>query len=701
MSEYESRTGNTSRDKALAGWRSPLGTWVTSSLAIQALTGLWLYVAPFSVASQVQLLLHVVLGLSTLVPLAIYQKRHLAAWWRQRVTAEMILGYALLAAVATCVVTGLVVTWQSAAGPRLGPTWDLVHLISGIAATVLLPVHLVTAALRRPGAVDAALAAARRAFVLRGAWALAAAAALVSVASFALRAPGGTRDVPEGYAIPAYVADNPDFAGNPFAPSNARTDGDRMVDPALLAGSEGCGAPGCHDEILAEWQPSAHRFAAMNAPFQSVQRAFAADRTPAETRYCGGCHDPISLFAGAKDLSNQDLAAPGMQEGISCIACHSISAADSRGNADYRLTPPQPYLGTNSEGWRLWVSHFLVRAYPRRHLIDYDRNILRTPEFCGACHKQFIPEELNGFGLISGQNQYDEWLNGHWHSEDPETDLSCTDCHMRLVRNSRDPGKGEKGDAHRTEDDDAHRHHGFIATNSFIPAVLRLPHWETQVALTEEWVRGETVIEEIDDRWPRGPVASVDFVATPAAVAAGSELVLRATVVNRKAGHNFITGPLDFVRSWIHLTVTDGAGRVIDERGAIDPETRHILDAPGVPHTAASGSGDGRGTLVLEANPVDAEGNVLEEHELWRKAGGRDKRVIFPRHTDAHVYRIDVPADAVGPLRVTAQLLFRRYRQQFLDLVVPDMERESGTFQPTIVQSTAEATIDVRSRDAE
>ena len=30
------------------------------------------------------------------------------------------------------------------------------------------------------------------------------------------------------------------------------------------------------------------------------------------------------------------------------------------------------------------------------------------------CHKQFIPEVLNRFGLVAGQNQYDAWHSSHW-----------------------------------------------------------------------------------------------------------------------------------------------------------------------------------------------------------------------------------------------------------------------------------------------
>lgn len=688
------------RDKALAGWRSRLAALVVGVLVVQSITGLWTYLAPFSLSAQLQVLLHTALGLAILLPLAVHQVRHVRAWWGQTMTATMALGYALLVAVVACAVSGLVVTWQSLFGTRMDPLWDRVHLVSGIATTILLVVHLAMAVLRRSAASFPELRPARRVFTAWSGGVVLASAFLVGVGTLLAPTRPTTFEAPEHYTMPEYaLTPGSQYENSPFAPSSARTEGMLLVDPAVLSGSESCGTVGCHEEIVAEWLPSAHRFAAMNAPFRAVQERFAEDRSPADTRYCAGCHDPISLFAGAKDPSTVDLAAPGAQEGISCIVCHTMSKADTRGNADYVLTPPQEYLFTGEDGWRKAVGDFLIRAYPRQHLADYDRNLLRTPESCAACHKQFIPEELNFFGQVGGQNQYDEWKNGHWHTDDAETDLSCTDCHMRLVADSRDPGAGEGGELHRSRDDGAHRHHGFIGTNNFMPAVLDLPGWEKHVALTNEWIRGETVLPEIDDRWPRGPVASVSIQGLSEAAEPGEELSFRLVVVNEKAGHNFITGPLDFVRSWVHLTVRDSTGRVIDERGAIDPETRHITDRRGQTHASEPDPVDG--TLVLQALPVDPEGNVLEQHELWRKAGGKDKRVVFPRHSDSHTVRIAVPPDAVGPLTVEAELNYRRYRQRFLDLVVPRMEAESGVLQPTVVQASTSAVVPLKSEEAE
>ncbi len=169
---------------------------------------------------------------------------------------------------------------------------------------------------------------------------------------------------------------------------------------------------GCHEQIYAEWEPSAHRFSAMNAPFQAVQREFAAERGAAETRYCAGCHDPISLFAGAKDIHELSLSSPGMQEGCSCVVCHAIDQVDQRGNADYVLVPPQPYLWEHEKGWRKAVSNFLIRAYLDLYVcsyIDYDGRFEEIAEAAGVANPEgrsfaATAVDLDGDGRLDGRD---------------------------------------------------------------------------------------------------------------------------------------------------------------------------------------------------------------------------------------------------------------------------------------------------------
>ena len=469
-----------------------------------------------------------------------------------------------------------------------------------------------------------------------------------------------------------------------------------LVDPDVLSHSDSCGSSGCHEQILAEWQPSAHRFSAMNPALPG-----GAARVRRRPR-----RGPDALL---RRLPRSDLAlrrrqghcgerprGTGSTEGTSCVVCHSISQVDQRGNGDYVLTPPRKYIGEAKTGAAKWVSDFLIRAYPRQHLADYDRNLLRTPEFCGSCHKQFIPEALNRFGLSPGQNQYDEWRESHWHSDDPQEDLSCRDCHMRLVPGSRDPGRGEDGDVRRAADDGAHRHHGTIATNMFMPAVLKLPNWKTHVKLTEEWIRGETIIPEIADRWPEGPVATVKILG-PERAAPGEEIAVRVVVTNRKAGHNFTTGPLDFVRAWVHLRLRDAGGATLAEWGAIDPETRAITDAVGISHVVGNPRDQWnhgpRGRAARRGRRAAGQARALEE-------GGGTGRA---RHLPALLGQPGLPVrgSSRGPRshsRWSPTSTSVATGRSSSTLTVPDMESESGVYQATVTQDSYEKRIDLVDR---
>jgi hypothetical protein len=137
---------------------------------------------------------------------------------------------------------------------------------------------------------------------------------------------------------------------------------------------------------------------------------------------------------------------------------------------------------------------------------------MQTPELCGACHKQFIDEEVNNFGWVQLQNQYDEWKGSHWFREgDPQRMLTCQTCHMRLVE-SRDPARGEPDDPMRGEDG-KHRNHRILAANQFMPLALELEGAREHVELVEQWLKGETHIPEIAKRWAEGPAVPVSILA--------------------------------------------------------------------------------------------------------------------------------------------------------------------------------------------
>jgi len=664
------------RERPHGEWSRILGYGVVGLLLFETLSGLAMLWLPFTVSTQITVLVHTIAGLVFLLPFVLYQLRH----WRRYRTASMsalkITGYLALLSTGVASVTGIVLTWQAWFGTRISYGVDLAHVVSTFALLASAAPHILTLVVRarrakRTLAVEA-LIAAQRSFGRRTALTLGALAVVIVALAVAYTPVDLGHELPEDYSY-LYGKDRP------FAPSLATTSTGGALDQRVLGGSESCGSSGCHAEIAKEWSVSAHRWSAMDAAFVKVQNVMAEQNGPESTRYCGGCHDPISLFSGAKNLFEDDLTNRiGRDEGVSCLACHSIGETDVKGNANYVMNAPPRYMFELDEGpWAKRVSDFLIRAYPREHVATLSHTMFKSPEFCAACHKQFIDEEINDVGWVQLQNQYDNWRKSRWNDPGhPEKTIECRECHMPLV-DSTDPARGDDADYNRTADDGKHRSHRFLASNQFMPLALGLEGAQEHVELTEKWLRGEFEVPEIEDKWKAGPAIPIELVV-PDEVTAGEEVTLQVAITNNKVGHDFPTGPLDIIQAWIELTVTDQEGRVIYETGSTDE--RHFVEP---------------GSFMFKAEPVDQYGNLIDRHNLWEMVGVRYKRSLFPGFSDVADFSLEAPAGATE-LRVSAKLMYRKADQFLIDFLFGE---DSGITAPITVLSEDAATIRVRAED--
>ena len=658
--------GAPDRLDAAAEWRHWLTGLTLALLLFETITGLAIYLLKFSVFNQYGVLWHTAVGVAMIVPIGWYMGRH---WWlrfRTRFNHFQLLGYSAAALLIALFVSGFVLTWQAVFTPRISYAWGQVHLIAGVVFTLAVGAHTVMLWVRRVNAPEqiAALRRGKRSFAVQ---CLIATVVLFAVhlGSVALHDPAPVRnEFPDDYSWP-YGEERP------FAPSLVRTASNWAYDSTTLDGSESCGSSGCHADIVEEWGPSAHRYASSDVAFQAVQRIMLEDTGAESTRYCAGCHDPIALFSGGKNVNVEGLTSVGADEGVSCIVCHSIVETDVRGNADYKLAQPVRYIGERKDDrFNKFISDFLIRVYPEHHKQSFARPLYKTAEYCGACHKQFIDEEVNLIGWVQLQNQYDNWRQSRWYHEgDAAKTVTCRECHMPLV-DSTDPAAGDTSDYNRSGDDGKHRSHRFLAANQVMPLMMNLPGAAKHVALTEQWLRGEIDIPEIADKWTRGPVIKLDLHA-PESVKPGEQVDIQVVVTNNKAGHGFPTGPLDIIRSWIELTVIDEDGNVVHESGKPDESGRMAEDA-----------------MVFKAEGFDKDGNDIDRHNLWEMVGARFKRSLFPGLSDTETYSFTCPGfsappfeqksnrtdnvafqapSAPGTLRVSAVLNYQKADAAFLD----------------------------------
>ena len=682
-------SGLTSRERE---WRSRLAALVLAWLGFETLTGLAIWLLPFSVPNQWMVILHTGAGLLILPPSLVYQVRHLRVYWSRPLNAIKAMGYLAMAATLAAIISGVVLTAQAIFGRRIGYGWDMVHIISTFAIVSFVAPHVLLIlvrdwSLRLKSEAAGLLAAQRRA--LRTTAAITVGLFGVVVLCWALY-PGDrlTHAFPADYSFKY-------GAGRPFAPSLAQTATGGAYDARLLSGSGSCGTSGCHEEITAEWSVSAHRWAAMDVGFQRIQEEMARQNGPESTRYCGGCHDPISLFSGAKNIFAKDLTAlAGYKEGVSCLSCHSVRQTDIEGNAKYVVGHPERYLFELREGPAARVARdFLIRSYPRQHVEDLSKRLFKTPEYCAACHKQFIDQEVNNVGWVQLQNQYDNWRKSRWnHPGDPQKTIECRECHMPLVASS-DPAAGDALDYNRSTSDRRHRSHRFIGANQVMPSMLRLEGAERQIELTHQWLRGEMPIPEIAHKWQTGPAVTLNL-EVPGEVRPGDPVKLKAVVTSNKVGHDFPTGPLDIIQSWVEITVIDQAGAELFRSGAVDD--RHFIQP---------------GSFMFKAEPVDQYGNLIDRHNLWEMVGVRYRRSLFPGFSDTAEYsfrcpgnadssaappqfdrafQFEAPRTASATLKVTARLLYRKIDQYLLNFMFGE---SPGLTTPITEMARAEAEI--------
>jgi len=658
-------------------WRSPLAILVAGFLAFLTLSGLSLWLLPFGLPNQVMVFVHSLAGALVLIPCVWYMVRHWRRYWRDNVSHILVLGYLGAAALILCAVSGILLTYEAAWGVRIIYGWDAVHIIATLAILTFVLPHLLVIVFRdRKARLRGGLEVPETAgpYAKKVLVYVLAMLAVVAVLTYAYQPPPLANTFPADYSF-KYGKDRP------FAPSLAATASGNVMDAQLLSGSRSCGTSGCHQQIVKEWEVSAHRYAAMDVAFQAIQKNMAQQNGPESTRYCGGCHDPISLFSGTKNLfiaAEKLTSLSGFQEGVSCLACHAVRKVDVKGNANYVVASPARYIfeleydRKPTESVR-FLRDYLIRAYPRHHVKDLSKTLFKTPEYCAACHKQFIDKEINSVGWVQLQNQYDNWRQSHWnHPGNPRKTIECRECHMPLVETwAGNPDTGDATDYNRRADDGKHRSHRFVAANLMMPAMLKLPGWDKQVELTQEWLQGKYPIPEIADKWQSGPAVGLELDAPPQ-VTPGQKVDVQLVITSNKVGHDFPTGPLDIIQAWVQFTVKDDLGRMIFQSGTVNDQG---FIQPG--------------TFMFKAEPVDQNGNLIDRHNLWEMVGVRYRRSLFPGFSDTTdfaflcpqtapvrakkfpqevKYSVPVP-NAVGVLHCEARLRYRKIDQYLLNFV--------------------------------
>lgn len=589
---------------------------------------------------QLMFLFHLVVGIALILPAAVFIASHLRRVLHRPNRNAIRAGLGLLAAIVALLASGLLLVrfdFFSVRNPTVREIAYWVHVVTPLLCAWLFVLHRLAGPRIRW----------RSGLLIAGPGAVAA-AALVAFQVHGLQAgPGGG---------------NNDLQ---FAPSLMATASGEHI-PARVLMMDGYCAE-CHADVHQQWSQSAHRFASFNNPVylfsvrNTRQLLTERDGDAGAVRVCAGCHDIVPMLSGALDDPDfDDVHDPTAAAGITCTVCHAVTSVDSpRGNADLTIAEPRHYPFAFSDNPMLaWVNRQLIKAKPDFHRRTFLKPLHRTPEFCGACHKVHLPEELNQYQWLRGQNHYDSFLlsgvSGHGVASfyyPPEAEPNCNGCHM-----APRPSDDFSSRVRAPGEEPTVLGHLFPAANTALPHFFDLP--AEVMAEHREMLAGSMRLDIMALREGAavdGPLVGPLRPQVPV-LEPGGEYLLQLVLRNRRVGHAFTQGTADSNEVWVEVEVLHD-GEVIARSGGIEPATGAVDPWS---HFANAYVLDRHGQRIDRRNAEDIF-VPLYDHQ------------VPPGGADLLHYRLAVPADLAGEIEVRARLHYRKFDTRLMQLMLgPD-----------------------------
>ena len=429
----------------------------------------------------------------------------------------------------------------------------------------------------------------------------------------------------------------------------------------------------CHADIVAQWATSVHRFSSFNNPFYEASVVALRDSSTAsnpwieqhiatypdigedgpgraKSKWCSGCHDPALMLAGKMDLPI-DREWAESQAGLTCLACHSIDKIHNvTGNGNYNIADEQedPYLFANAESGSLgaFLHDAALKAKPTVHKRQMLKPFFQTSEFCASCHKVSLPEPVNNYRWVRGQNEYDAWhdsgvaLNASRTFYLPPAERTCQDCHMPLEPAIYNDVAAKNGMV---------KSHRFISVNTALPF---LRGDTTSIRMMEEDLQKDKLRVELFALTTESnsePILDLADALPP--LQAGETVMVDVVVRNQGVGHTFPGGTNDSNEGWLEFTVTGENGTVLtisgflQEDGHLDPMA-HVFKAVMV---------DKNGVPIQQRNAQDIRTVVFAN-------------VIGPGTADIAHYEFRIPEALAGQqLTLKARLLWRKFDRPFTE----------------------------------
>jgi len=577
---------------------------------------------------------HLVLGLLLTVPLVVFGTLHMRNAWSRPNRRAVRMGLALFGCSLGVLVTGIVLARVEIRGVELGirtpETRSVIywlHVALPLVAAWLYVLHRLAGKRIRWGAG------------LR--WAGVAAVLSLGLLGWHVLERMGTRSGPGPFdASPAFM----------------RTSDGEYIPPEELMNDQYCLR--CHADAHEQWSVSAHKFSSFNNPAyafsvrETREVVYERDGNMDAARFCAACHDVVPLASGAFDDPNFDEFSAQAQAGLTCTVCHAITEVHRPvGNGAFTLEAPEHYPFARSENALLsWISDQLVKSNPSFHKQTFLKPVHKTVDFCGACHKVHIPEELTKYRWLRGQNHRDAFLlsgvsgigvTSFYYP--PEAATNCNGCHMPAIA-SNDFGARDIDGTGVTSIHD----HVFRGANTGITHLMDLPKWATE--RHREFLEGAVRLDIFALREAAKIDGELIGPIRPAlpALEPGKEYLVEVVIRTVTMGHTFTQGTAGSNQVWVEAEArTDG--RVIGASGKLDEE--RIVDP---------------WSHFINVYMLDRDGNRIDRRNVQDIFVPLYNHQIPPGAADVVHYRLKVPEDATGSITLRTKLHYRKFDTPYM-----------------------------------
>jgi len=428
-----------------------------------------------------------------------------------------------------------------------------------------------------------------------------------------------------------------------FSPSPVKTETGHYLNTSAIDRSQRCGTSGCHPDIYAQWQQSAHRLSSFNNPFYKSSVDYLMDTADSTTiRWCAACHDPVMLLSGMM-LEKPDVTVDEAHSGITCETCHGITAIqDITGNGNYVLDQPVEYPFSHSSGILQKINQMLIKIEPRAHRQKMLLPVHSESDFCMTCHKVSLDKPQNNYRWLRGQNEYDAWhhsgVSGNAVTSfyEPSRPLKCQNCHMGLeVSNDRGNDAGKV------------RGHYFNAVNTALPSLKEHlnPDWvkRTMDFMQDEKIAVDFYGVEIDGNF-------ISPLQDKITLQPGTNVRIDVVVRTKGIGHKFPGGTIDSNEPWLQVFVQNKKGETIYGSGLLDG--KKFVDQSA--HFFRGILLDKQGEFILKRNP----------HE-WVTTLYNNS--IPPGSAEVIHYEWNVPDNLNDGLKIIANLNYRKFNRRITE----------------------------------